>query len=227
MQAWLIPSTFRTCSASRDERSRQNHNHHNHHNRVLVRRRTLLLHTLREELVETPPAPATLQMALAAARHHSRDVGPEPHHAQRSQRTARATRKEENEMHFATGHTTPPPRQVLPIDAWCGGGWRACSWVQVGLTRHAGGVDDFTRQWCRLCRWWWTSWRTSSCSSTPCCLTSSRIILDQIPQCSSLFARGSAAGGTVGGSADCRVSVPSSRFSPRTESCTAFCRAER
>ena len=73
----------------------------------------------------------TLQMAPAAALHHSRDVEPESYNAPRSQRTARAGREEENEMHFAMGQTTPPFRaavaEFFPLDAWCGSGWRACS----------------------------------------------------------------------------------------------------
>ena len=64
--------------------------------------RRLRMHWRHEQL--------TLQMALAAALHHSRDVGLESHTALRSQRTARAGREEENELHFAMGQTTPPPR---------------------------------------------------------------------------------------------------------------------
>ena len=46
------------------------------------RQRRLRMHWRHEQL--------TLQMALAAAFHHSRDVGPESYNALRSQRTARA-----------------------------------------------------------------------------------------------------------------------------------------
>ena len=66
------------------------------------RDRRLRMHWRHEQL--------TLRMALAAALHHSRDVGPVTYNALRSQKTARAWEEEENEMHFATGQTTPPPR---------------------------------------------------------------------------------------------------------------------
>ena len=66
------------------------------------RDRRLRIHWRHEQL--------TLQMALAAALHHSRDVGPVTYNALRSQKIARAWEEEEHEMHFATGQTTPPPR---------------------------------------------------------------------------------------------------------------------
>ena len=66
------------------------------------RDRRLRMHWRHEQL--------TLRMALAAALHHSRDVGPVTYNALRSQKTARAREEEENEMHFATGQMTPPPR---------------------------------------------------------------------------------------------------------------------
>ena len=93
------------------------------------RQRWLRMHWRHEQL--------TLQMAQAAALHHSRDVGPESYHALRSQRTARARREEENEMHFAMGPDDSSSlgcsRQVLLIDA--GSGWRACSWVAADTSR--------------------------------------------------------------------------------------------
>ena len=64
------------------------------------RERRLRMHWHHEQL--------TLKMALAAALHHSCDVGLELHNALRSQRTARA-RGEESEMYDAIGQTTPPP----------------------------------------------------------------------------------------------------------------------
>ena len=66
------------------------------------RDRRLRMHWRHEQL--------TLRMALAAALHHSRDVGPVTYNALRSQKTARAWEEEENEMYFATGQMTPPPR---------------------------------------------------------------------------------------------------------------------
>ena len=103
------------------------------------RDRRLRMHWRHEQL--------TLRMSLAAALHHSRDVGPVTYNALRSQKTARAWEEEENEMYFATGQMTPPPssqscsRRVLPIDAWCGGGWRVCSrWAAVASRRGAAAV---------------------------------------------------------------------------------------
>ena len=58
------------------------------------RDRRLRMHWRHEELM--------LRMALTAALHHSRDVGPVTYNALRSQKTARAW-EEENEMYFATG----------------------------------------------------------------------------------------------------------------------------
>ena len=66
------------------------------------RDRRLRMHWRHEQL--------TLRMALAAALHHSRDVGPVTYNALRSQKTAKAWEEEENEMYFATGQMTPPPR---------------------------------------------------------------------------------------------------------------------
>ena len=64
------------------------------------RDRRLRMHWRHEQL--------TLQMALAAAIHYSRDVGPASYNAPRSQRTARAGREEEEiEMHHAMGQMTP------------------------------------------------------------------------------------------------------------------------
>ena len=67
------------------------------------RDRRLRIHWRHEQL--------TLRMALAAALHRSRDVGPVTYNALWSQKTARAwEEEEENEMYFATGQMTPPPR---------------------------------------------------------------------------------------------------------------------
>ena len=56
------------------------------------------------------------EMALAAALHHSRDVGPVTYNALRSQKTARAWEEEENEMHFATGQTTSSSQSCRPAE---------------------------------------------------------------------------------------------------------------
>ena len=131
------------------------------------RDRRLRMHWRHEQL--------TLRMALAAALHHSRDVGPVTYNALRSQKTARAREEEENEMHFATGHMTPPPRAAaaeyypLTPGAEAGGvlaaGGRPSPLVEVGRRSGICGAP-----WCSLstlslscrfsttlCRRWWNS----------------------------------------------------------------------
>ena len=86
----------------------------------------------------------TVAMALAETLHHT----------SQGQKIARAS-EEENEMHVAMGQTTPPPRaeaaKLYPLTPGAEAGGQHAGWwptrlvevlLQVGLTRHAGGVHE-------------------------------------------------------------------------------------
>ena len=59
----------------------------------------------------------TLQVALAAALHHGRDVGPVTNNALRSHRTARAGGGAREELHGYAPEDAPPPPP--PPGGWC------------------------------------------------------------------------------------------------------------
>ena len=132
-------------------------------------------------------------------------------------------------MHFATGpddsFSQSCSRRVLPIDAWCGGGWRACSrWAAVASRRGAAaGAGSAAHRGADRRRCPFRADSRRPCAADGGTVAEPRAVLCRTLTCSraghrsaqDLASRGSsatfvsrhAAGGTAGGSADDRFLV--------------------
>ena len=135
--------------------------HGDHGSRAAKRRRgrRLRMHWRHEQL--------TLQMALAAALHHSRDVGPVTYNAPRSQRTA-------NAGEWGREMNIPATIRNPPLPSWSSSASAKKSRAGRGLTGSSrsglrSGISgapwyrSSTTRWsCRrltfLCRRWRSSW---------------------------------------------------------------------
>ena len=122
------------------------------------RDRRLRMHWRHEQLA--------LQMALAAALHHSRDVRPVTNNSLRSQRTARAGRGAREELHGYAPEDPPLPSPP-PLPPFLAGGWcpALCDGrrgVRVGRHQPPGGQHRCLRCCrCGFCGAPWSRLETS------------------------------------------------------------------